>query len=146
MGTINYGSSDYINMGRDLRNYPDLTGLDYEGITAAIEDMIYNNDLNFFTIDIKPGYYDGFYLNIEYTGPSVFYDYSDKREALKEVTRIKRLLYALSRMGVVQYSPGWCMGYYTASETRANINKAVKEMRQDIRETPTEYTYNAEGV
>lgn len=146
MGTINYGSSDYINMGWDLRNYPDLTGLDYEGITAAIEDMIYNSDLNFFTIDIKPGYYDGFYLNIECTGPSVFYDYSEKREALKEVTRIKRLLYALSHMGVVQYSPGWCMGYYTASETRANINKAVKEMRQDIRETPTEYTYNAEGV
>lgn len=146
MGTINYGSSDYINVGWDLRNYPDLTGLDYEGITAAIEDMIYNSDLNFFTIDIKPGYYDGFYLNIEFTYPSVFYDYSEKREALKEVTRVKRLLYALSRMGVVQYSPGWCMGYYTASETRANINKAVKEMRQDIRETPTEYTYNAEGV
>lgn len=146
MGTINYGCSEYINVGWDLRNYPDLTGLDYEGITAAIEDMIYNSDLNFFTIDIKPGYYDGFYLNIEFTYPSVFYDYSEKREALKEVTRVKRLLYALSRMGVVQYSPGWCMGYYTASETRANINKAVKEMRQDIRETPTEYTYNAEGV
>lgn len=146
MGAINYGSSDYINLGWDLRNYPDLTGLDYEGITEAIEDMIYNNDLNFFTIDIEPGYYDGFYLNIEFTYPSVFYDYSEKREALKEVTRIKRLLYALSRMGVVQYSPGWCTGYYTASETRVNINKAVKEMRRDIKDTPTEYTYNTEGV
>ena len=146
MGTINYGSSDYINLGWDLRNYPDLTGLDYEGITAAIEDMIYNTDLNYFTIDIKPGYYEGFYLNIECTYLSIFYDYSEKREVLKEVTRIKRLLYALSRMGVVQYSPGWCTGYYTASETRNNINKAIKEMRRDIKDTPTEYTYNTEGV
>ena len=49
----------------------------------------------------------------------------------------------LSIAGLVQYFPGWCTGYSTAKETRAAINAAIKEMRQEVQTTPTYRQYNA---
>lgn len=139
MGAINYGNSNYINMGLNL-NLDIYQDFDIVQMLAEdVENIIYNENLQYFTVDIIPGYYEGFYLDIEYKD-EVFYDYTEKKEAQKEITKIKQMLYLLSNMDIVRYMPGWCTGYATPQETKKDIANAIKKMRQDVKDTSIEYT------
>lgn len=139
MGAINYGSSDYINLGLNLNLdiYQDFDAVQI--LAEDVENIIYNKHLQYFTVDIIPGYYEGFYLDIEYKDET-FYNYEEKKDAQKEITKIKQMLYFLSDMDIVEYTPGWCTGYATQQETRKYIANAIKQMRQDVKDTPTKYT------
>ena len=139
MGAINYGSSGYINLGLNINLdvYQDFNTV--QMLYEDTESIIYDNKLQYFTVDIVSGYYEGFYLDIEYKD-EVFYDYTEKKEAQKEITKIKQMLYLLSNMDIVRYTPGWCTGYATQQETRKDIANAIKQMRRDVKDTPTEYT------
>jgi len=46
--------------------------------------------------------------------------------------------------GLVKCSPGWCTTYYTPEETKKEIAIAIKEMREEARNTPTYKNYNGE--
>ena len=139
MGTINYNTSDYITMGFNCRNIDYESGEDYiiEEIFDAIAANLRNEYFYFFHVTINPGYYEGFYINIEKN--FWFYDnYIEKREALKEVTRIKEFLQQCARhYGLCAVSPGWSTRYYSDAETETKIKEAVKEMRDEIRTAPT---------
>lgn len=140
MGSINYGSNDYINLGLNLNLdiYQDFDTVQL--LAKDIENIIKDNDFYYFSINIKPGYYEGFYINIEYKD-YIFCDYKEKKEAQKEVTKIKQILYLFSDMDIVKYNPGWCIGYSSEKETKKAIKNAIKEMRQDIKNSLTEYTF-----
>lgn len=83
------------------------------------------------------------YISIGLNVSRDFDDCTEKRDAQKEITEIKRFLLDCTAAGLVQYFPGWCTGYSTAKETRAAINAAIKEMRQEVQTTPTYRQYNA---
>lgn len=141
MGAINYGTSDYISIGLNVSG--DFDEWAQEQARDDIAAIMGEYSFYYFHIVLKSGYYEGFYIDIEYNFPVYFDDCTEKRDAQKEITEIKRFLLDCTAAGLVQYFPGWCTGYSTAKETRAAINAAIKEMRQEVQTTPTYRQYNA---
>lgn len=170
MGAVNYFTSDYITMG--LRPYDSLElendlefmeemqtqvneygGTIENAITEYIEDC-YNCDYEniktelekhnfyYYHIAIKPGYYEGFTLDIENNIPVALDSWEDRRDANKEITEIKQFLIACAGLGLVQCSPGWCTGYNDYKGTLKAIKAAIKEMRDELRTIPTWAQYN----
>lgn len=170
MGAVNYFTSDYITMGlvpysaydleqdtefmRELREeVKEYGGTVDEALDSYISDCYDNDQMNienelekhsfrYFHITIKPGYYEGFTLDIENNYPVAFDGYEDRREALKEITEIKQFLTDCAGLGLVKCSPGWCTGYADYNGTIAAIGEAVKAMRDEVKATPTWRQYN----
>lgn len=145
MGAVNYSTSDYITLAVKLY---DLDPLELEdAYTADRENVGYilsRYNLYYFHIAVKPGYYEGFSLDIEYNFPVAFDNWEEKREAQKEVTQIKRLLMECAGVGLVQCTPGWCTSYSDYTGTCKAISASVAEMRNDIKTTPTWAQYERE--
>ena len=141
MGAINYGTSDYISIGLNVSG--DFDEWAQEQARDDIAAIMGEYSFYYFHIVLKSGYYEGFYIDIENNFPVYFDDCTEKRDAQKEITEIKRFLLDCTAAGLVQYFPGWCTGYSTAKETRAALNAAIKEMRQEVQTTPTYRQYNA---
>lgn len=165
MGTINYGTSDYITLGArcyDLYDFTSDPGFmeDAEGmceythrtldeyiqsyIQMCYEDDYYNArdilkqyDFRYYHIEIKHGYYAGFWIDIENNYGVCYDDYTDRREAQKEVTQIKAMLQELAGCGIISVWPGWCSKEFNYAETMEQIEEAVKEMRAEIKRIPT---------
>ena len=101
------------------------------------------NQLWYFNMRVEMGYYEGVQVLIENNYPVCFDNYQEKQEAQKEITKIKSILEYLAGCGYVSTSCGWCMGYKDYKGTLKDIRAAVREMRQEVRTTPTERDYNA---
>ena len=167
MGTINFKTSKYITMGTpiyydsDFENdtdflayckeeYPNIPlsemiaseiGETYNCDRINTETTLEKYDFHYFNITIEPGYYEGFSLLIE-LNPDRIIDYTDKRQANKEITKIKECLTELAGNGLQACFPGWCTGYRDYKETvKKEIPTAIKEMRKDIKETETDFQY-----
>lgn len=170
MGTINYGTSEYITMGieptdaasiladadfcewleeQGIEPNDDLGSEAYERAADLAreydEDDYYNTKrvledferLTYYHITAKPGYYAGFYIDIEDNYGIAFDSWEDRREANKEVTKIKKLLLDLCDCGLCSVWPGWCTTYRDRAGTLEDIAEAVQEMRDSIRNKPT---------
>lgn len=161
MGTINYSTSDYITMGikpYDIEDYINdesviedanennesvedyskwLIDSDYECDKTNIEYELNNHSFHYYHIVIKPGYYEGFTLDIENNYPVAYDDYTDRKEANKEITEIKQFLIDCAGLGLVACSPGWCTGYSDYKGTIKAIKEAIKEMRTEVKTIPT---------
>ena len=165
MGAVNYYTSDYITMG--IRPYyaedfeKDADFMEWaeeaaEETGATVEDLIYQTIADYqdddrdnaesilkkygfyyFHVTIRPGYYEGFTIDIENNFPVAFDFWQEKREAQKEITRIRACLEELAGVGLVECSPGWCTGYSDYNGTLQGIREAVREMREEVRTTPT---------
>lgn len=165
MGTINYGTSDYITLGIEPYNYSDFEK-DQEFMEEAkkqvkkyggtIEDCIYNEintcyecdymnaeyilnkyPLHYFHVAIKSGYYEGFYIDIESNFSIAYDNYIEKREAQKEITQIKKMLIELAGVGYGEVYSGWVSSYMDYKTTLKSINRAIKEMRSEAASIPT---------
>ena len=165
MGAINYFTSDYITMGlrfydrsdfendldfmeearEQVREYggtlesviDDYISGYYEADFENIETELNKHNFQYYHITIKPGYYEGFTLDIENNFPVAFDGWEDRKEANKEITEIKGFLIACAGLGLVQCSPGWCTGYNDYKGTILAIKAAIKEMREEVKTIPT---------
>lgn len=149
MGTINYNTSDYVTIGYDCSGI-DYDDMDYDFYISedyeTIKDILNQYFFYYFHVKIEPGYYEGFYIDIKYDFP-LFYDYTCRQEAQKEITTIKHaLLQIVESTNCCAVHPGWCMGYSDYKSTLSEIEKAVKEMRQDVKSTPTYRQYQKGGL
>lgn len=153
MGSINYLTSNYITMGLKPLEYDDeiLTYDDLDHCYNVYYDEIKNlldNKYNFiyFHVRIEPGYYEGFSIYLESNYPIFYDDYLDKLEALKEVTQLKNFLIACVNHGLVEVYPGWCTGYEDSNTTIKHIREVIREMREDIKNTPTWSQYKRDEI
>lgn len=147
MGAVNYSASDYITLAvkpYDLELDPleleDAYTEDRENVDYILS--LYN--LYYFHISVKPGYYEGFSLDIEYNFPVAFDNWEEKRDAQKEVTQIKKMLPEFAGVGLVKCVPGWCTSYSDYTGTCKAISSAVAEMREEVKSTPTWAQYERE--
>lgn len=145
MGAVNYATSDYITMGilpystdMDEQEAQEAYSADWENV----EHIIDRYNLYYYHVTIKPGYYEGFALDIENNYPIAFASWEDRRECQKEITQIKKLLIECAGVGLVSCRPGWCTAYDDYSGTVSAISAAVKAMREEVRATPTWTQYN----
>lgn len=154
MGTVNYSRSDYITMGvkpYDPESFADENGnIDYEEIESCYESDQENAEFiiekycfYYFHISTKPGYYEGFSVDIEFNFPAFFDNWQERAEAQKEVTSVKKCLVELAGVGLVSCRPGWCTAYDDYNGTLQQIRAAIKAMRADVAETPTFRQYSA---
>lgn len=141
MGAVNYGTSDVITLGVKPYDLDDLDDLTHDERAAYIADdyaadydnaaaIIDNYGFNFFQVAPAWGYYEGVYIALS----NSFYpaSYADKRDALKEASRLKRLLLDLASVGFVRCAPGWCTGYSDHKGTITAIRSAIRELKQRI--------------
>lgn len=170
MGAVNYFTSDYITLGLrpydryDLENDHDfMEGLqaevnEYGGTLESALDSYINDSyecdyvniktelekhcFHYYHITIKPGYYEGFTLDIENNFPVALDSWEDRRDANKEITEIKQFLIDCAGLGLVKCSPGWCTGYSDYNGTIQAIKAAIKEMRSELKTVPTWAQYN----
>lgn len=153
MGTINYFTSDYITIGYDLSNV-DYSEQEYNDFLYWMQDDYYqiehilnNERFDYFDIEIKPGYYEGFSIDIKnnfdylwFKNSYCFDNYEEKQRASKEATRLKKtLLRLVNEFGLCVVYPGWCTGYGDYKTTLKELNTAIKEIKAEINEIPTWY-------
>lgn len=172
MGTINYFTSDYITLGlypyntSDFKNdrgfmeelqkecneygglidnaLQDYISACYEDDYINIETELAKHSFYYYHVVIKPGYYEGFTIDIENNFPVAFDSWEDKKNVQKEITELKQFLIDCAGLGLVKCSPGWCTGYSDYDSTITAIKDAIKEMREDARQTPTWIQYDEE--
>lgn len=141
MGTINYKTSNYITIGYNCNNidyneefYTDSISEDFDTIAGILR----NEFFYYFHVELKPGYYEGFSIDIEFNFSWCFDNYREKIEAQKEITQIKKfLLKCINDFELCAVFPGWCSRYADHNETIKLLNEAIKEMREAVRNTPT---------
>ena len=141
MGTINYKTSDHITIGYDCNNidydepyYNDFINDCYEQVKIVLD----KERFYYFHVALKPGYYEGFSIDIEFNFSWCFDSWEDKRAAQKEITQIKRFLtQCINDFDCVAVFPGWCTRYANYNDSLTELNNAIKEMRQTVRQTPT---------
>lgn len=149
MGTINYKTSDYITLGYNTNNInydDDFYNNDIQFEFDEISALLKNEFFYYFHITLEPGYYDGFTIDIENNFNYCFDNYNEKLQALKELTRIKYfLIYIVNNFNINVVYPGWCISYGDYKKTILEINAAIKEMKNEIKQTPTYYNLKAAG-
>ena len=140
MGTINYKTSDYITLGVNCNSLQNTEEELWE-LQADFEDIqeiISKEYFHYFHIKVDPGYYEGFYIDIEFNFKYCLDSWQDRQEAQKEITSIKKLLFDLIEWyGLRACSPGWCTTYYNHAETVERVEQAIQEMRCDVKHVPT---------
>ena len=142
MGTINYGSNEYFNIGVNPENYwvdGEFLDFEMEFDYNRIKNALEKYNFQYFTVTIEPGYYEGFYIKIDFD--YLWVDAYEKLEILKELTQLKIFLLGCSYNGLVEYYPGWCMGYSNPIQTKKAIIQRIKELKSIMRKYPTYNTY-----
>ena len=146
MGAINYGTSKYITIGLKPHNTDDYIfedgsvdydamSIDYDCDIKNVQFIMDKYNFSFFDVNIKHGYYEGFYLDINANFD--FYNWQDKKDALKEATQLKNMLIECCGVGLCEVRPGWCTAYMSYKESVNNIKAAVWHIKEDINGTET---------
>ena len=146
MGTINYKTSDFITIGYNCNYIDPDDPFVYDIVQDYFDNiagLLRNEFFYFFHVTLEPGYYEGFSINIENNFSICYDDYVDKKEAQKEITRIRAFLATcINDFDCCVTYPGWCTYYENYENSWIKLNEAIKEMRQTVKDTPTYYTYN----
>ena len=156
MGTINYFTSDYITIGYDLsydyendfETYEEAQEqlyFDIEETHEIIADLLKKYDFYHYHVVIKPGYYEGFSIDIENNFSICFDNYQDKKEVQKEITQIKDFLLKCLDYGLCVVYPGWCTSYLNKSDSIKGVKEAIIDMRLEAKTIPTWNQYEREG-
>lgn len=141
MGTINYKTSDFITLGYNCNNI-DYDDEYYHEIITDYYDQIAHRLTQYyfyyFHVSLEPGYYEGYYIDIEHNFTYCYDNYNEKRAALKEITQIKKfLLECINDFECIAVAPGWCTGYADYKTTLKELAAAIDEMRETVKNTPT---------
>ena len=147
MGAINYKTSKYITIALKTDNldfeneedFDDYIVFQYE----ETKEILKKYNFNILQIETISGYYEGFSINIDFD--FVYFDNTtEKNEALKEATQLKKFLIELLDIGLFACFPGWCTTFLNYEETRAEIKKAIKNLKNDIKNVKTYLKYKKE--
>lgn len=142
MGTVNYGTGEYITLAYqpvedDSQENQEKFGDLYLNMKV---DSIFNEygDFEFLEVIRDNGYYEGFYVAIN-TGDLVgagFYNKDQMLDAFLELERVRKLLVELLDAGLFVCHPGWCTGWLNYGESLNEINQCIAKISSDISITP----------
>ena len=154
MGAINYSNNKLFNLGlnyeeikeiieRDFANEEDadIDQINYDEVCFIYEEcnnILNKYDFNYYDIKLESGYYEGFYLTIDFKY-NYFDNFIEKKQAQKELTQVKKcLLELINACGLVSYHAWWCDTYYSKEETISMLKEFVKTERKRIADTLTD--------
>lgn len=150
MGTINYKQNKYVTVGTNTDIFTTEIDEDFEELEAEtifndyykeLTNIISKYTFEFLNVEIKSGYYDGFYIdfNLDYC---FFDNYKEKMQVLKEITKLKNFLFECLENNMCVCFPFWCTTYLNYEESKKEIIKAMKQFKEDIKKMPTCKTYD----
>ena len=167
MGAINFLTSkiitlaikpyDYNEIEEYIEEFEPLEGEDLESIindqleeyyTCDYENaksIINKYDFECYKVSIESGYYESQQIVISFDW-CYFDDWKEKRNAQKELTRLKNMLIELVGVGFVACFPSWCTSYHNEQETLEDISKAIKEERARLSNIQTWSKMNRKGA
>lgn len=136
---VDLDTAIYDDIARDIAadEIQEYYSCDAENARAIIEK--YN--MEWFTLSIEYGYYEGLSIDINNNLPVFFDDMAERKTALTELSILKAALVDLAGVGFVECCPWWCTTYGDYKSTLKAINKAIKAARDEIQHTPTYRTY-----
>ena len=150
MGTINYRASDIITLGYQISCESDFSDNDIEQILESgwedideyirfdtdnmfdiCKEELDNYDFSWFNVELKNGYYEGFYLDLDTNYVMKYLEEEDKQEIREEIKKLKELLYKLlDYMNVC--SPWWCTTWYNYNDGKKMIDEAIDKLNKEI--------------
>lgn len=131
MGAVNFGTSEVITLGLvPYENESDDTS--YEDDFANVCGIINNYDFRFFTVSLKPGYYESFYLDIDYNLGDL--EDFEEEEINAEIDSLKRCLENCAAVDMQACKPGWVTTWFTYKDTIDMIEAAIADLRNSIYE------------
>lgn len=140
MGAINYGHNNYINIGMNLKQFDNIDNYDdrmyeyeteFDYLWEETKALLNKYNLEYLTVKLEPGYYEGFYIHIDFD--YLWVDYYEKPLILKELTQLKQFLLQCCENGMVQYFPGWGTSYANEQTTIKAIKECIKETKENIK-------------
>jgi hypothetical protein len=150
MGTINYRASDIVTLGYNVPSeldyskeeieeifeygYEDIQDYindDTEDVYSVCKEIVDRYNFYWFKVELKSGYYDGFYLDLNTDYMIKYLEQDDKDEIKEEIKDLKKMLYELlSYMNVC--SPWWCTTWYNFEEGTKKIDEAIKKLNNEL--------------
>lgn len=160
MGAVNYSSSDrnYTTLGvnidslysyfkdEEIETDEELftaIGRESEWMWDATAAELDNYSFKFWTVEMKPGYYEGFSIVIEQNEILDFDDVTEwEAEEIKaEIAELKQFLEACADIGLVTTHPGWCTSYRNYTETLEAISETAAQMLSELEALPKAAEY-----
>lgn len=146
MGAINFGT--LTNIGRlALVNELETEEEIYCELVEETQARLDKLNLYYFSLSIKYGYYEGFYLKLNEENTKYIYtNTKEKQEVLKELTAIKNILIELVKDGLLCGAyPNWITTRLNTAETIKQIKSIIKELKAETMASYTEYTANKQN-
>lgn len=149
MGAVNLGTSKVITLGFkpyiDVGiPYPDEPDDPYEDDQANVEAIITLYDFKFFTVKIKPGYYESFYIDIDYDLGDL--EDFEEEEINAEINCLKRCLESCAAVGMQACTPGWVTTWFTYEDSVDMIETAINNLRNGVHKAIQEERNNETDV
>lgn len=138
MGAINYHTHKYVTLALDTSCLyeEDITEEEFSDTELFIyeetQEIINKYNFEYFDIQVKGGYYDGFYIDFDFKREYV--DCFQERALIqKEITQLKKLLFELVDYELKVCFPWWVTKWLNQKESKQEIQKAIKEIRKDAK-------------
>lgn len=129
MGAWNYGTSDFITLAFNPDCYETNTDVDPES-----EDYVDDDTASMWASDDE-----GCQLKLGFN--RCYFDIHERKQARAEAKQLKKMLHELAGIGMVVTYPGWCPAWFSYTETKEKIKKAVDNIHRYLSLVPSAQSY-----
>lgn len=152
MGAINFGrlinknNLALVNEPESQEEQEEQDFFNYE--LEEVEEELKNHEFYYFNIAIEFGYYEGFYLKLKEDSTKLIYENTqEKKEVLKELTKIKNILIKFVNDGLLWGCyPSWLYNRLDTSQTIKEIKELIKQLKEEVKSSYTERTAKIKNI
>lgn len=139
MGTINYKTNKYVTLALNTSCLyeEEITEEEFSDTELFIyeetQEIINKYKFEYFDVQVKGGYYDGFYIDFDFKRDYIDC-YKERQLMQKEITQLKKLLFELIDYELNVCCPGWVTTWLDCKNSKEAVNKAIKTIRKEAKE------------
>ena len=133
MGTINYGTSKIVTLGYNVDDEDEII---IQDLYDEAVNIVNKYSFYWFKAEIKSGYYEGFYLDLD----KDYYDEDDNNldneeinEILDEIKELEKMLMELIDEGCMNVCyPHWCTGWKNYADSKIKVVEAMNKIKEKL--------------
>jgi hypothetical protein len=152
VGAINFGrltnknNLALVNEPESQEEQEEQYFFNYE--LEEVEEELKNHEFYYFNLAIEFGYYEGFYLKLKEDNTKLIYENTqEKKEVLKELTKIKNILIQFVNDGLLWgCHPSWLYNRLDTSQTLKEIKELIKQLKEEVKSSYTERTAKIKNI
>lgn len=152
MGAVNFGrlinknNLALVNNPESQEEQEEQYFFNYE--LEEVEEELKNHEFYYFNLVIEFGYYEGFYLRLKEDNTKLIYENTqEKKEVLKELTKIKNILIHFVNDGLLWgCHSSWLYNRLATSQTIKEIKELIKQLKEEVKSSYTERTAKIKNI